>query len=166
MICSRPHYAIMAVPPDRNRSVTRLEKFAADQWHRDLDLAVNAADLGRCLAALEQLGYAAETDWLPSRIELRAPGDRWVDVHSVAFGSDGSGRQADLDGGFFGYPPDVFGRRGLLRDQVLSRHRRPPRHHLARRTHPRCSRHPLDPRDRIETHGHKAQAPEPNPEPI
>ena len=62
------------------------------RWHRDLDLAVDAADLGRCLAVLGQLGYAAGTDWLPSRIELRAPGDCWVDVHPVAFGPDGTGR--------------------------------------------------------------------------
>jgi lincosamide nucleotidyltransferase A/C/D/E len=76
--------------------------------HRDLDLNVDAADLACCLAVLGGLGYAAETDWLPSRIELRAPGDRWVDVHPVAFDEDGSGRQADLDGGFFEYPPDAF----------------------------------------------------------
>jgi lincosamide nucleotidyltransferase A/C/D/E len=49
--------------------------------HRDLDLAVDADDLGSCLTALGRLGYAAETDWLPVRVELRAPGDRWVDVH-------------------------------------------------------------------------------------
>jgi hypothetical protein len=48
--------------------------------HRDLDLNIDAADLGRCLAALGGLGYVAETDWLPSRIEVAAPGDRWVDV--------------------------------------------------------------------------------------
>lgn len=78
--------------------------------HRDLDLAVDAAGLARCLEFLGELGYAAETDWLPSRIELRAPGDRWVDVHPVAFSADGSGRQADLDGGFFTYPPDAFDR--------------------------------------------------------
>ena len=46
-----------------------------------------------------QLGYAAETDWLPVRIELRAPGARWVDVHPVNFSADGHGRQPDLDGG-------------------------------------------------------------------
>jgi lincosamide nucleotidyltransferase A/C/D/E len=77
--------------------------------HRDLDLNVDVADLDCCLAVLGGLGYAAETDWLPSRIELRAPGDRWVDVHPVDFGEDGSGRQADLDGGFFEYPADAFG---------------------------------------------------------
>jgi lincosamide nucleotidyltransferase A/C/D/E len=67
--------------------------------HRDLDLAVDAADLSRCLAVLAGLEYAAETDWLPSRIELRAAGERWVDVHPVAFSETGVGRQADLDGG-------------------------------------------------------------------
>jgi lincosamide nucleotidyltransferase A/C/D/E len=86
--------------------------------HRDLDLAVDAADLGRCLGLLGGLGYAAETDWLPSRIELRAPGDRWVDVHPVGFGEDGSGRQADLDGGFFEYPPDAFDR-GRIAGRVV-----------------------------------------------
>ena len=71
------------------------------------------ADLSRCLTALAALGYTAETDWLPSRVELRAPGRRWVDVHPVAFGEDGCGRQPDLDGGFFEYLPDAFGR-GLI----------------------------------------------------
>jgi lincosamide nucleotidyltransferase A/C/D/E len=81
--------------------------------HRDLDLNVDVADLSGCLAALGALGYMAETDWLPSRIELRAPGDRWVDVHPVAFDGQGHGRQPDLDGGFFDYPPGAFGR-GLI----------------------------------------------------
>jgi lincosamide nucleotidyltransferase A/C/D/E len=76
--------------------------------HRDLDLAVDALDLERCLTVLSRLGYAAETDWLPVRIELRAAGDRWVDVHPVVFGEDGHGRQAGLDGASFAYPPDAF----------------------------------------------------------
>ena len=83
------------------------------RWHRDLDLAVDAEDLDRCLAALGRLGYAAETDWLPARIELRSPHDRWADVHPVAFDEEGHGRQADLDGGAFDYPPDAFSR-GLI----------------------------------------------------
>jgi lincosamide nucleotidyltransferase A/C/D/E len=78
--------------------------------HRDLDLAVDAAGLGECLAVLSDLGYRAETDWLPVRIELRAAGDRWVDVHPVAFDDDGHGRQAGLDGVSFEYPPDAFSR--------------------------------------------------------
>jgi lincosamide nucleotidyltransferase A/C/D/E len=76
--------------------------------HRDLDLAVDADDLDCCLRVLDQLGYAAETDWLPVRIELRAPGARWVDVHPVRFSADGHGRQPDLDGGHFDYPPAAF----------------------------------------------------------
>jgi aminoglycoside-2''-adenylyltransferase len=78
--------------------------------HRDLDLAIDAGDLCRCLIALGKLGYAAETDWLPVRIELRSPGDRWVDIHPVAFEEGGHGRQAGLDGGAFDYPPDAFSR--------------------------------------------------------
>ena len=76
--------------------------------HRDLDLAVDAADLERCWQVLGQLAYAAETDWLPVRMELRAPGARWVDVHPVQFGADGHGRQPDTDGGHFEYPPAAF----------------------------------------------------------
>jgi lincosamide nucleotidyltransferase A/C/D/E len=76
--------------------------------HRDLDLAVDAEDLGCCLKVLDELGYAVETDWLPVRIELRAPDSRWVDVHPVTFGADHHGRQPDLDGGHFDYPPTAF----------------------------------------------------------
>jgi lincosamide nucleotidyltransferase A/C/D/E len=76
--------------------------------HRDLDLAVDAEDLDRCAAALSTVGYVAETDWLPARIELRASGDRWVDVHPVTFDKHGHGRQARLDGQHFDYPPGAF----------------------------------------------------------
>jgi hypothetical protein len=81
------------------RSAAAFQGWLSASAHRDLDLAVDAADLGRCLGLLGGLGYVAETDWLPSRMELRAPGDRWVDVHPVAFGEDGSGRQADWTAG-------------------------------------------------------------------
>jgi lincosamide nucleotidyltransferase A/C/D/E len=76
--------------------------------HRDLDLAVDADDLSCCLRALDELGYATETDCLPVRIELRASTARWVDVHPVTFGADGHGRQPDVDGGHFDYPPTAF----------------------------------------------------------
>jgi lincosamide nucleotidyltransferase A/C/D/E len=81
--------------------------------HRDLDLAVDAADLPATLVALAGLGYETETNWLPCRIELRASSDRWVDIDPVAFDEQSHGRQADLDGGFFGYPPEAFAR-GLI----------------------------------------------------
>ena len=76
--------------------------------HRDLDLAVDADDLDRCLATLGRLGYASETDWLPVRVELRAPGERWVDVHPVSFDDTGHGVQDGLDGGRFDYPTTAF----------------------------------------------------------
>jgi lincosamide nucleotidyltransferase A/C/D/E len=50
----------------------------------------------------------AEVDWLPVRIELRAPGIRWVDVHPVHFDGSGAGRQAGLNGMHFDYPPEAF----------------------------------------------------------
>lgn len=78
--------------------------------HRDLGLAVDADGLGSCLAAPGRLGCTAETGRLPARIELRAPGDRWVDVHPVAFDAKGHGRQAGLNGEFYDYPPDAFTR--------------------------------------------------------
>jgi len=39
---------------------------------------------------------------------LAAAGRGWVDVHPVAFGADGTGVQADLDGGSFVYPAGCF----------------------------------------------------------
>jgi lincosamide nucleotidyltransferase A/C/D/E len=72
--------------------------------HRDLDLAVAAEDEDAVLAALAPLGFAVETDWRPVRVELRAPGGRWVDLHPVVFDAIGHGRQAGLDGVVFDYP--------------------------------------------------------------
>jgi lincosamide nucleotidyltransferase A/C/D/E len=77
--------------------------------HRDLDLAVDADHEAAALVALASLGYGVETDWRPVRVEVGAPGDRWVDVHPVRFDADGYGTQADLDGGAgYPYPPDGF----------------------------------------------------------
>ncbi|MEY9877994.1 prolyl oligopeptidase [Streptacidiphilus sp. MAP12-33] len=74
--------------------------------HRDLDLAIDADDEAAALEVLShpRLGYAVETDWRPTRVELGAPGGGWVDLHPVRFDADGHGRQADLDGGWFDYP--------------------------------------------------------------
>lgn len=87
--------------------------------HRDLDLALDADQLDTGLAVLEQLGYTAETDWLPVRIELRRGDARWVDVHPVRFLPDGSGHQAGPDGRGFDYPLDAFAT-GLLRGRRVN----------------------------------------------
>jgi len=102
---------------------------------------------------------------MPPRIELRAPGDRWVDVHPVAFGPDGTDRQAVLDGGFFRYPPDAFGR-GLIAGRAVpvrvaatpipDRIPAPP----SRRPRPRPTRRPRRPaRPRHVTHDTRAVPP-------
>ena len=73
--------------------------------HRDLDLAIPADHEAVALGALAALGFAVETDWRPVRVELAAPGRRWVDLHPVVFDASGHGRQADRDGSHFDYPP-------------------------------------------------------------
>jgi len=76
--------------------------------HRDLDLAVEAAAESAALAALAAIGYAIETDWRPVRVEVAAPGDRWVDLHPVAFDEHGDGVQAGLDETVYRYPAGCF----------------------------------------------------------
>lgn len=72
--------------------------------HRDLDLAVDAEQLHGAVEVLGGLGYRTETDWLPVRLELAAPGRRWVDLHPVVFDAHGDGLQPGLDGASFAYP--------------------------------------------------------------
>jgi lincosamide nucleotidyltransferase A/C/D/E len=76
--------------------------------HRDVDLAVDATQEAAALRGLSDLGYRIETDWRPNRVELAAPGRRWVDLHPVAFDAAGNGVQAGLDGERFVYPADCF----------------------------------------------------------
>ncbi len=76
--------------------------------HRDLDLAIDADHEAAALETLASLGFVVETDWRPVRVELVANGDERVDLHPVAFDRAGHGRQADIDGGHFDYPPECF----------------------------------------------------------
>lgn len=79
--------------------------------HRDLDLAVDATDrsVDEALVVLHGLGYEIETDWRPVRVELAAQGERWVDLHPVAFDVQGTGWQANVaDLPPFRYPPEAF----------------------------------------------------------
>lgn len=86
--------------------------------HRDLDVAVDAADEERAIGVLQGRGYAVETDWRPVRVELAASALRWVDLHPLRWDETGHGRQADLKGGTFDYPPDAFSVGTLARVQV------------------------------------------------
>lgn len=76
--------------------------------HRDLDLAVDVADLDASLQVLRTLGYVEATNWLPVRVELRAQADKWVDLHPVRFDAAGHGLQGEIDGTHFQYPPTAF----------------------------------------------------------
>ena len=71
--------------------------------HRDLDLGVDASREVEVLAALQSLGYEVETDRRPVRVEMAAPGDRWVDLHPVVLDVSGDGRQAGFEGAVFTY---------------------------------------------------------------
>jgi lincosamide nucleotidyltransferase A/C/D/E len=84
--------------------------------HRDLDLAVDVTSrtLDQVVESLAGRGYRVETDWRPVRVELAAPGARWVDVHPLTFDQHGVGHQANVAGlQPFRYPPSGFAR-GLI----------------------------------------------------
>ena len=93
------------------------------RWHRDLDLALDARTETMALRVLERRGYRVDTDWRPVRVELIAEGRGWVDIHPVVFDATGLGRQADVGGGQFDYPPEAFdrGTLGGVRVPCLSR---------------------------------------------
>ena len=55
---------------------------------------------------LEAMGFTAETDWLPVRLEMAGGPGGWVDLHPVRFDSDGNGVQQGLDGVTFAYPAE------------------------------------------------------------
>jgi lincosamide nucleotidyltransferase A/C/D/E len=76
--------------------------------HRDVDVDFDAAFEGALLEVLAGLGYSVETDWRPNRVELAAPGRRWVDLHPLVIDDDGNARQAALDGGWHEFDRSWF----------------------------------------------------------
>lgn len=76
--------------------------------HNDLDLAVDADDLGALLDSLASDGFAITVDWSPARLELTATDGRIVDLHPVVFDARGAGIQSGLDGEQFHYAADGF----------------------------------------------------------
>ena len=76
--------------------------------HRDLDIAVDLRDADSSVSTLGRRGYTVDTDWRPVRVELIHPAVGWVDLHPVEFDKFGHGRQADVGGGWFDYPPGSF----------------------------------------------------------
>jgi lincosamide nucleotidyltransferase A/C/D/E len=76
--------------------------------HGDMDVAVDIRDLRTFLELLAGRGFVVTTDWVPSRLELRAPDGQAVDVHPVTFAEDGSGWQAGHGGDSFHYASEGF----------------------------------------------------------
>lgn len=71
--------------------------------HRDLDLFLDAAAVDDILGWLTARGYAAETNWLPARLEL-CSGSLRVDVHPMVLDSNGNGVQRGMGDELFEHP--------------------------------------------------------------
>jgi lincosamide nucleotidyltransferase A/C/D/E len=71
--------------------------------HGDLDLALPLDATHAARRVLARLGFITYEDEMPTRLELRDPYDRRVDLHPLTFDADGNGRQQLQDGGFGTY---------------------------------------------------------------
>jgi lincosamide nucleotidyltransferase A/C/D/E len=83
---------------------------AQHREHSDLDLVVELDSVAALTRAVDPLGFTVAEDQLPTRLVLRAPGGRQVDLHPVTFDADGTGWQsaAGPDGSDCRYPADGF----------------------------------------------------------
>jgi lincosamide nucleotidyltransferase A/C/D/E len=82
--------------------------------HDDLDLVIALDRADAASVALVPLGYALVEDERPTRLVVRAAGDRRVDVHTVVFDAKGGGIQRLPDGRSWRYPPAGFGGAGRV----------------------------------------------------
>ena len=81
--------------------------------HGDVDLGIDTADVETAVEALGVIGYAVMLDQRPARVELAASTGR-IDLHPIAWGKDGTGRQTGLDGEVFEYPPGSLDATGVI----------------------------------------------------
>ena len=82
--------------------------------HDDLDVVIALDDAAAALRALAPIGYQLIEDERPTRFVARAPGDRWIDFHTVTFDTEGGGIQVLQDGSSWRYPPEGFVGRGRV----------------------------------------------------
>lgn len=87
--------------------------------HNDLDLVIEVSNSDAAREALRTLGYEIALDERPTRLELKAPRDRQIDLHTVIFDDDGSGVQHLQDGRSYRYPPAGFAGEGKVAGKVL-----------------------------------------------
>jgi lincosamide nucleotidyltransferase A/C/D/E len=67
---------------------------AQHREHSDLDLVVELDGVAALTRAVDALGFTVAEDQLPTRLVLRAPDGRQVDLHPVTFDADGTGWQS------------------------------------------------------------------------
>lgn len=87
--------------------------------HDDLDVVIALDRAEDARAALAPLGYDLAIDERPTRLVLRAAGDRRVDVHTVTFDAAGGGIQRLHDGTPWCYPAEGFTGVGRVADRPV-----------------------------------------------
>ncbi|MFF1836673.1 nucleotidyltransferase domain-containing protein [Streptomyces sp. NPDC058231] len=91
--------------------------------HRDLDLMYSGDHEAGVVEVLDDAGFTESLNWRPVRFVVTAPGGREIDLHPLAFASDGSAVQASFDAEHpFLYPAPCFvtGRIGGMTVPCLS----------------------------------------------
>lgn len=77
--------------------------------HRDVDIDFDSQYTEKMLQLLKEKGYEIVTDWSPVRVELHHPQFGYIDIHPFVLFSDGTAKQADLEGGWYEFEADFFG---------------------------------------------------------
>jgi lincosamide nucleotidyltransferase A/C/D/E len=85
--------------------------------HDDADIAIDTRDIQVAVAVLAEAGFVETHDERPFRFVLSNADCQAVDVHPVAFGPDGVGRQGFPEGVHYAYPPG-----DLLAEGVIAGH--------------------------------------------
>lgn len=89
--------------------------------HADLDLALALADVATARSLLTRvLGYVVFANEMPTRLEMKDPGGRGVDLHPLVFGAEGNGRQALPDGTWGIYPNADLRGTGVIAGRQVS----------------------------------------------
>lgn len=76
--------------------------------HRDIDIDFDGAYEKGLIESLIMKGYQITSDLRPTRIELNHPLHGYLDLHPLRIGSDGTIKQASLDGGWYEFDPKWF----------------------------------------------------------
>ncbi len=77
--------------------------------HRDIDIDFDSRHTEKLLNLLLEYGYEVDTDWKPVRIELYSEKYGYLDIHPFVLNTDGTAKQADLEGGWYEFEKDLFG---------------------------------------------------------